>query len=192
MKTIYWHRKFLSRYIISFLTVFMILSLYIVEKNLVVETKGYTQKVEASKTAYEAFRLTQDFFMSKGYLCRNVGDVSCTGLIGLSMSEITTDSGNLYSKRSSVNPNMAAIFVAWLSELNLKKGDVIALQETGSYPALDIAMLSAIKILELKPLIIFSVGASQFGANRPNFTWLDIYRNLVEKGLFHYDILGQL
>ncbi|MGQ4002350.1 poly-gamma-glutamate system protein [Francisellaceae bacterium CB299] len=190
MKTIYWHRKFLSRYIISFLTIFMILSLYIVEKNLVVETKGYTQKVEASNTTYEAFRLTQDFFISKGYLCKNIGDVSCTGLIGLSMSEITTDSGDLYSKRSSVNPNMAAIFVAWLSELDLKKGDVVALQQTGSYPALDIAMLSAIKTLELKPLIIFSVGASQFGANRANFTWPDIYKNLVEKGLFNYDILG--
>ncbi|MGQ4005571.1 poly-gamma-glutamate system protein [Francisellaceae bacterium CB300] len=190
MKTIYWHRKFLSRYIISFLTIFMILSLYIVEKNLVVETKGYTQKVEASNTTYEAFRLTQDFFMSKGYLCKKIGDVSCTGLIGLSMSEITTDSGDLYSKRSSVNPNMAAIFVAWLSELDLKKGDVVALQQTGSYPALDIAMLSAIKTLELKPLIIFSVGASQFGANRANFTWPDIYKNLVEKGLFNYDILG--
>jgi poly-gamma-glutamate system protein len=106
------------------------------------------------------------------------------------MSEITTDSGDLYSKRSSVNPNMAAIFVAWLSELDLKKGDVVALQQTGSYPALDIAMLSAIKTLELKPLIIFSVGASQFGANRANFTWPDIYKNLVEKGLFNYDILG--
>ena len=190
MKTLYWHRKFLSRYIISFLTVFMILSLYIVEKNLVVETKGYTQKVDASKTAYEAFRLTQEFFISKGYLCKNVGDVSCTGLIGLSMTEITTDSGDLYSKRSSVNPNMAAIFVGWLSELDLKKGDVVALQETGSYPALDIAMLSAIKTLELKPLIIFSAGASQFGANRANFTWPDIYKNLVEKGLFDYEILG--
>jgi poly-gamma-glutamate system protein len=190
MKTVYWHRKFLSRYMISFLTIFMILSLYIVEKNLVVETKGYSQKVEASNTTYEAFRLTQDFFMSKGYLCKNIGDVSCTGLIGLSMSEITTDSGDLYSKRSSVNPNMAAIFVEWLSELNLKKGDIVALQETGSYPALDIAMLSAIKTLELKPLIIFSVGASQFGANRANFTWPDIYKNLVEKGLFDYDILG--
>jgi len=190
MKTVYWHRKFLSRYIISFLTIFMMLSLYIVEKNLVVETKGYTQKVEASETSYEAFRLTQDLFMSKGYLCKNIGDVSCTGLIGLSMSEITTDSGDLYSKRSSVNPNMAAIFVAWLNELNLKKGDVVALQQTGSYPALDIAMLSVIKTLELKPLIIFSVGASQFGANRPNFTWPDIYKNLVDKGLFDYDILG--
>ena len=190
MKTVYWHRKFLSRYIISFLTIFMILSLYIVEKNLVVETKGYSQKVEASETSYEAFRLTQDFFMSKGYLCKNIGDVSCTGLIGLSMSEITTDSGDLYSKRSSVNPNMAAIFVDWLNELDLKKGDVVALQQTGSYPALDIAMLSAIKTLELKPLIIFSVGASQFGANRPNLTWPDIYKNLVNKGLFDYDILG--
>lgn len=190
MKTMYWHRKFLSRYIILFLSIFMIISLYLVEANLVVETKGYSQKLEASQETNRAFNLTQDFFMSKGYLCKKVGDVSCTGLIGLSMTEVTTDSGDLYAKRSSVNPNMAAIFVSWLSELNLQEGDTIAVQETGSYPALDIAMLSAIKTLKLKPLIIFSVGASQFGANRPNFTWPDIYNNLVKNGVFNYDILG--
>ncbi|QLE79785.1 poly-gamma-glutamate system protein [Francisella sp. Scap27] len=190
MKSIYWHRKFLSRYIILFLTVFMLISLYIVEKNLVVETKGYNQKIEAANTASTAFKLTKKFFVSKGYLCKDIGDVSCTGLIGLSMTEITTDSGDLYAKRSSVNPNMAAIFVQWLSELKLKKGDIVAVQQTGSYPALDIAMLSAIKTLELKPLIIFSVGASQFGANRPSFTWPDIYKHLVNEGLFSYDVLG--
>ncbi|MEY8701541.1 poly-gamma-glutamate system protein [Francisella philomiragia] len=190
MKTMYWHRKFLSRYIILFLSAFMIISLYIVEKNLVVETKGYTQKLQAAELTEEAFDLTQRYFMSKGYLCKSMGDVSCTGLIGLSMTEITTDSGDLYAKRSSVNPNMAAIFVQWLSQLNLKEGDTVAVQETGSYPALDIAMLSAIKTLKLKPLIIFSAGASQFGANRPGFTWPDIYRNLVEKGIFDYDVLG--
>ncbi|WP_150464405.1 poly-gamma-glutamate system protein [Francisella sp. XLW-1] len=190
MKTMYWHRKFLSRYIILFLSIFMIISLYIVEKNLVVETKGYTQKLQAAELTEKAFNLTQRYFMSKGYLCRKMGDVSCTGLIGLSMTEITTDSGDLYAKRSSVNPNMAAIFVSWLSQLNLKEGDTVALQETGSYPALDIAMLSAIKTLKLKPLIIFSAGASQFGANRPGFTWPDIYKNLVEKGVFDYDVIG--
>lgn len=190
MKTMYWHRKFLSRYIILFLSIFMIISLYIVEKNLVVETKGYTQKLQAAELTEKAFNLTQRYFMSKGYLCRTMGDVSCTGLIGLSMTEITTDSGDLYAKRSSVNPNMAAIFVSWLSQLNLKEGDTVALQETGSYPALDIAMLSAIKTLKLKPLIIFSAGASQFGANRPGFTWPDIYKNLVEKGIFDYDVIG--
>ncbi|MFV9924554.1 MAG: poly-gamma-glutamate system protein [Francisella endosymbiont of Hyalomma scupense] len=190
MKTMYWHRKFLSRYIIVFLSTFMIISLYIVEKNLVVETKGYTQKLAAAELADDAFALTQRFFMSKGYLCKTMGDVSCTGLIGLSMTEITTDSGDLYAKRSSVNPNMAAIFVEWLSELDLKEGDTVAVQATGSYPALDTAMLAAIKTLKLKPLIIFSAGASQFGANRPGFTWPDIYHNLVEKGIFDYDILG--
>ncbi|AFJ44007.1 poly-gamma-glutamate system protein [Francisella orientalis] len=190
MKTMYWHRKFLSRYIILFLSAFMIISLYIVEKNLVVETKGYTQKLQAAELTEEAFDLTQRYFMSKGYLCKSMGDVSCTGLIGLSMTEITTDSGDLYAKRSSVNPNMAAIFVQWLSQLNLKEGDTVAVQETGSYPALDIAMLSAIKTLKLKPLIIFSAGASQFGANRPGFTWPDIYKNLVEKGIFDFDVLG--
>ncbi|AJI46342.1 poly-gamma-glutamate system protein [Francisella philomiragia] len=190
MKTMYWHRKFLSRYIILFLSAFMIISLYIVEKNLVVETKGYTQKLQAAELTEKAFDLTQRYFMSKGYLCKSMGDVSCTGLIGLSMTEITTDSGDLYAKRSSVNPNMAAIFVQWLSQLNLQEGDTVAVQETGSYPALDIAMLSAIKTLKLKPLIIFSAGASQFGANRPGFTWPDIYRNLVEKGIFDFDVLG--
>lgn len=190
MKTMYWHRKFISRYIIVFLSAFMIISLYIVEKNLVVETKGYTQKLQAAELTDNAFEFTQRFFMSKGYLCKTMGDVSCTGLIGLSMTEITTDSGDLYAKRSSVNPNMAAIFVEWLSELDLKEGDTVAVQATGSYPALDIAMLAAIKTLKLKPLIIFSAGASQFGANRPGFTWPDIYHNLVEKGLFDYDILG--
>lgn len=190
MKTMYWHRKFLSRYIIVFLSAFMIISLYIVEKNLVVETKGYTQKLAAAELANDAFALTQRFFISKGYLCKTMGDVSCTGLIGLSMTEITTDSGDLYAKRSSVNPNMAAIFVEWLSELDLKEGDTVAVQATGSYPAIDTAMLAAIKTLKLKPLIIFSAGASQFGANRPGFTWPDIYHNLVEKGIFDYDILG--
>ncbi|AJI55782.1 poly-gamma-glutamate system family protein [Francisella philomiragia] len=190
MKMMYWHRKFLSRYIILFLSAFMIISLYIVEKNLVVETKGYTQKLQAAELTEKAFDLTQRYFMSKGYLCKSMGDVSCTGLIGLSMTEITTDSGDLYAKRSSVNPNMAAIFVQWLSQLNLQEGDTVAVQETGSYPALDIAMLSAIKTLKLKPLIIFSAGASQFGANRPGFTWPDIYRNLVEKGIFDFDVLG--
>ena len=190
MKTMYWHRKFLSRYIIVFLSAFMIISLYIVEKNLVVETKGYTQKLAAAELTDDAFALTQRFFMSKGYLCKTMGDVSCTGLIGLPMTEITTDSGDLYAKRSSVNPNMAAIFVEWLSELDLKEGDTVAVQATGSYPALDTAMLAAIKTLKLKPLIIFSAGASQFGANRSGFTWPDIYHNLVEKGIFDYDILG--
>ncbi|ASG67636.1 poly-gamma-glutamate system protein [Francisella halioticida] len=190
MRTMYWHRKFLSRYIILFLTVFMIISLYIVEGNLVVETKGYTQKLQAAKVTDKAFELTERFFMSKGYLCERMGVISCTGLIGLSMTEITTDSGDLYAKRSSVNPNMSALFVDWLSQLNLKEGDTVAIQETGSYPALDIAMLVAIKTLKLKPLIIFSAGASQFGANRPNFTWPDIYHNLVEEKLLDFNVLG--
>ena len=190
MKTIYWHRKFISRYIILFLTIFMIVSLYIVEKNLVVETKGYGYKINAAKLADQAFKLTQEDFLSKGYLCRSVGDVSCTGLLGLSMTPVTTDSGDLYAKKSSINPNIAALFVSWLKELDLKEGDTVAIQETGSYPALDISMFAAIKSLNLKPLVIFSAGASQYGANRPKFTWLDIYHNLVDKGLFNYSVLG--
>lgn len=65
MKTMYWHRKFLSRYIIVFLSAFMIISLYIVEKNLVVETKGYTQKLKAAELTNDAFAFTQRLFYVK-------------------------------------------------------------------------------------------------------------------------------
>ena len=190
MKDMYWHRKFLSRYIIAFLSLFMLVSLYLVEANMVVENKDYNQKIKAAEIANIAFGITQKDFLSKGYVCSTQGDVSCTGLIGESMTEITTDSGDLYAKRSSVNPNIAALFTEWLIGLGLKEGDVVAVQETGSYPALDISMLSAIKALKLKPLIIFSAGASQFGANRPNFTWPDIYGNLVKNKIFDYEIIS--
>ncbi len=188
MKNMYWHRKFLSRYIIAFLSVFMLISLYLVEGNLVVENKDYNQKIQAAEITNQAFKITQQDFISKGYTCSKAGDVSCTGLVGESMTEITTDSGDLNAKRSSVNPNMASLFVHWLLKLDLKEGDTVAIQETGSYPALDIAMLSAFKTLKLKPIIILSVGASQFGANRPDFTWPDIYANLVKKGVFDFDV----
>ncbi|MDE4957432.1 poly-gamma-glutamate system protein, partial [Francisella tularensis subsp. holarctica] len=81
-----------------------------------------------------------------------------TGLIGLSMTEITTVSGDLYSKRSSVNPNMSSIFVEWLSEINLKEGDTVSVLGYGSLTSLYIAILSAIMTLKIKPLILFSAG----------------------------------
>ncbi|MDE4961713.1 poly-gamma-glutamate system protein, partial [Francisella tularensis subsp. holarctica] len=54
---------------IVFLSAFMIISLYIVEKNLVVETKGYTHQLKAAELTNDEFAFTQRFFMSNGYLC---------------------------------------------------------------------------------------------------------------------------
>jgi hypothetical protein len=63
---------------------------------------------------------------------------------------------------------------------------VIAVNVTGSMPALNIAVLSAAKVLGLDVVLISSVGASMFGATDPYFTWLDIETLLNEKDILSY------
>ena len=55
---------------------------------------------------------------------------------------------------------------------------------TGSMPGANIAVLTACKSLGLYPVTISSVGASQWGANQIDFTWLD-----MEKILFDREII---
>jgi len=53
---------------------------------------------------------------------------------------------------------------------------------TGSFPGLNLALLAAGKVLELEPVVVTSVSSSWYGANDPDFTWLDMERVLVDEG----------
>jgi poly-gamma-glutamate system protein len=68
----------------------------------------------------------------------------------------------------------------------VKKGDIAAVSWTGSMPALNIAVMSAAKVLGIDLVIISSVGASMFGATDPDFTWLDMETLLYEQDVFPY------
>ncbi|MGD8395560.1 MAG: poly-gamma-glutamate system protein, partial [Candidatus Eiseniibacteriota bacterium] len=89
------------------------------------------------------------------------------------------------AKLTSVNPNFAALFIDYFHRIGLDPGDPIAIAMTGSFPALNISAIAAAEEMGLLPLVITSVGASMWGANDPNFTWLDIESLLVERGLLH-------
>ena len=115
-----------------------------------------------------------------------VADINKTGLIGLEYSFITTTIGNLEAKRTSTNPNMAAIVVDMFTELGLQPGDRIAINCSGSFPALNIAVLCAAEAMELNPYLISSFGASTHGANNPALTWLDMEHHLYEQGLLSH------
>ncbi|MBM3287485.1 MAG: poly-gamma-glutamate system protein, partial [Candidatus Eisenbacteria bacterium] len=106
-----------------------------------------------------------------------------SGLIGQEFTVTTTDRGVLEAKLTSVNPNFAAVFVQYFRELGLKPGDPVAVALTGSFPALNIAVLAAAEELRLAPIAITSIGASMWGANDPNFTWLDMESLLIKNGL---------
>lgn len=111
-------------------------------------------------------------------------DVNATGLIGVLFSPLTTTVGDLGAKRTSTNPNVAAILVQLLSQAGAKQGDAVAIGASGSFPALVLASLAAAYALELRPVLICSLGASQWGANDPRFTWLAMEECLVRKGIF--------
>jgi poly-gamma-glutamate system protein len=102
-------------------------------------------------------------------------DPNRTGLVGVETSPISTTLGNLEAKRTTTNPNYAGLVVRLLNEARVKEGEVIAVGGSSSFPGLLLAVLSAAKAMDLDALLICSLGASQWGANDPRFSWLDIY-----------------
>ncbi|MCG8640285.1 MAG: poly-gamma-glutamate system protein, partial [Desulfobacterales bacterium] len=96
--------------------------------------------------------------------------------------------GNIEAKRTSTNYDFAALMVRYFSELDLKKGDVIAIGASGSFPALVVATLSAAKAMELQPVLIYSIGSSMYGANIPDFTLIQMLDILYQKDILPYKI----
>jgi len=110
-------------------------------------------------------------------------DPNGTGLIGVERSEITTSAGRLEAKRTTTNPAFAGLVVSLLQEAGVRRGDVIAVGASSSFPALIVATLAAAKVLGAEPLVISSLGASEWGGNILRFTWLDMEDCLRGHGL---------
>jgi poly-gamma-glutamate system protein len=73
--------------------------------------------------------------------------------------------------------------VELMVQIGLEKNDTVAVLVTGSMPGGNIAVLTALKALGVNPVVITSVGASQWGANHTDFTWLDMEKILYKAGL---------
>tara|TARA_B100001093_G_scaffold520252_1_gene613957 strand:+ start:4758 stop:5822 length:1065 start_codon:yes stop_codon:yes gene_type:complete len=151
-----------------------------------VPVEYYHLKIDSAHTARDAFKAAKALREQKNIPINEKNDPQKSGLIGDRFTDITSDSGDLITKQTTVNPNIVAIFINWLEQLNLKAGDTVAVGATGSFPALDISMLAAIKAMKLNPLIIYSGAASQFGANIPKFTILDIQHDLHTRKILNY------
>jgi poly-gamma-glutamate system protein len=113
-------------------------------------------------------------------------DPNRTGIIGSDYTDLTTTLGSLFSKRTSTNPNFAGAVLEMLHEAGVKPGGSVAVSFSGSFPALNVAVLAAVHALEVKPIVISSIGASMYGANEPRLTWLDMERVLRERGILPY------
>ena len=131
--------------------------------------------VRAAEIMAAAERTLLECRERKGLSLDAATDPNRTGLVGVETSPISTTLGNLEAKRTTTNPNYAGLVVRLLKEARVKEGEVIAVGASSSFPGLLLAVLSAAKAMDLDALLICSLGASQWGANDPRFSWLDIY-----------------
>ncbi|MBN1755576.1 poly-gamma-glutamate system protein [bacterium] len=146
----------------------------------------FEEKLRAARIAEESQKVIREYREGKHIVIDPISDPNSTGLIGEEFTLITTDRGNLEAKLTTTNPNYAAIIVDMFKQLQLEEGDWILIGWTGSMPGINIAVLSAVTALNLNPVIVTSVGSSQWGANNPDLTWLDMERILFEKGIFRH------
>jgi poly-gamma-glutamate system protein len=129
---------------------------------------------EASRLMARASAAIKDCRESRGVEVDRDRDPNGTGLIGLETSAITTSAGRLEAKRTTTNPNFAGLVVSLLHEAGARRGDAVAIGASSSFPALIVATLAAAEVMGVEPLVISSLGSSEWGANIPGFNWTDM------------------
>jgi poly-gamma-glutamate system protein len=133
-----------------------------------------SEMLAASRLMARATRAVKDCRVAAGIPIDPAADLNGTGLIGLERSPITTSLGSLEAKRTSANPDFAGLVVSLLHEAGVRRGDAVAVGASSSFPAFIIAALSAAEAMGVEPVVISSLGSSEWGANVPGFNWADM------------------
>lgn len=184
MKKLYWHVSKVSYKVYLLIGILSILGMTLVEvSQVVVRQPYYQEKILAAgimQSGLETLRFYRNSILGESYPLNKRTDPTGSGLIGLLTSPITSSQGSLEAKRASINPNWAAVLVEALKKAKVKEGDTVAMGFSGSFPAINLAALSAAEALKLKAIIITSVASSGWGANLPQFTWLDMEKILKD------------
>ena len=185
MKRVYWRPPGVRRAALSLIACVALVALVAVQASPVKKKqRWYGEKMAAARLALRAMDQIKAEKARLGIVPDAEGDPQNTGLIGKPLSSVTSDTGYLLAKRTSVNPNFAAAMVDLLKRAGVKQGDTVAVGVSGSFPALNIATYAALQTLKLKPIVIASASASQWGANDPNLLWIDMERVLAERHVF--------
>ena len=182
MKGIYWRPKGISIRAMALVAMLAVGAVAVVEHfKTDIRQSHYDDKLEAAQLAATGFAAIKKYRAQRGDQIDATLDPAETGLLGLPHTPVTTNAGGYFTKRTSINPNFAAVIVEMLKEAGIKTGDSIAVGVSGSYPAINLAVYAACESLNLKPVVIASASSSEWGANNPDFLWLDMERVLADR-----------
>jgi poly-gamma-glutamate system protein len=146
------------------------------------------ERVQAARLMARALESVKSLRLEQGLPIDSVLDPNRTGIIGDEFTPLTTSLGEVDAKRTSANPAFAAVVTKYLRAAGVGRGDVVAVGGSGSFPGLLLATLCASRALGVEPIVIYSVGASMYGANLPGFTFADMLGRLRRDGLLPYHL----
>jgi len=115
-------------------------------------------------------------------------DPNRTGLVGIEWSDLTSTSGYLDAKQCTTRPEWIEVLRGWFRELNLQPGDRVAIGSSGSMPGFLLAARIAAESMDLEPVIIASLTASNYGANIESFDLMHMEEVLLREGIVRVPI----
>lgn len=142
--------------------------------------------LEASCLAQEWFNIIERIKREKGIISDVSSNVPNGFMIGNDWSDITTTLGSLEAKETASNPEFAALVVRLLHEADIKQGDKVGVVLSGSFPTISVSVLAALQTMGIEAIVMSSLGASTYGANQPEATWLDMETWLRQHGGMDY------
>lgn len=185
MKKLYWRPQRTSLRVLLILAAASAIALVSVETFRVREVQPFfKEKMGAARLALHAFQTVRKERLQRGIPIDAEADPVRSGLIGQLLSPVTTNTGHLPAKQTTINPNFAAIVVHLLKRAGVNPGDGVAVGLSGSFPALNVTVLAALQTVKAKALVVSSAGASQWGANNPALMWPDIESVLYRSRVF--------
>lgn len=128
------------------------------------------------------FNLVKEFKIERGLPGEDVDENPYGFLLGSELSEITTTLGSREAKTMACSRQFAGVFVRYLWNAGIDSSDAVGITLSGSFPSLAIACLAAVQALGAEAVVTSSLGASSYGANQPEATWIDLESYLVRNG----------
>lgn len=148
----------------------------------VVKADDYDAKLQAAQLMQQCMDAVKAYKQQRGIELSPL-DIHSTGMIGEEFNGLTTTLGEIGAKRTTTHPDMAAMAVQLLSEAGVKRGDRVGLNLSGSFPAMNLAVLSACSVMELDVVCFAAVGSSTYGANNPGLSFPEMLILLMDEGL---------
>ncbi len=151
------------------LTATVLVQLFLSSSNANLDRK----EIEAGQLAVEWFKIIEKTKIKKGIPFEQWKNIKYGALLGKDYSNITTTLGSLEAKQTALNPRFASLVYRWLKKSNIDSTKTVGVIISGSFPSLAISTLAAIRVINAKTVLISSIGASTYGANESQATWID-------------------